>query len=215
MTALAAAVSALLVGWGSLDYFRDVVRGRADPRLASWSIWACAMGIACAGAARDGQLASAAVAGAGSVTCAAILIAGWRHGNREAGKLDAAGAAAGTCGLILLGLALARPDLVPVPAAVAASVLTDLAAFVPAWANGWGGEEPVLPYAKFAAAALIALSVTDIRVPAGVIYPAYELAACCVMIALIRAGQRSRARESPGSRQDAVALVLPSDGIPG
>jgi hypothetical protein len=172
-----------------------VLAGRADPRLASWAIWACAMGIACAGASRAGQEASAAVAGAGAVCCGAILLAGWRHGDRGFGRLDAAGTAAGTCGLILLGIALARPDIIPVPAAVAASVLTDLAAFIPTWANGWRGQEPSWPYVKFAVAAAVALAATDLAVAAGVIYPAYELAACTVMVALVLAGRR---HEIPG-----------------
>jgi hypothetical protein len=181
-------LAALLVIAGSWGYLTAVRRHEADPRLASWGIWTVSMAVAAAGAALAGQWAGALLAGAGAVTAAAVLGAGCRHGDREFGRLDAAGLIFGLTGMILLAVA-------PPAWAVAASVLTDLAAFAPTYANGWHGEEPLVPWIMIAAGAAVALAAADFSVPAGFIYPAYELAACTVMILLVSAcTARTRSR---------------------
>lgn len=182
MRAAAGFAAAAIVIWASWGYLRAVVRRRADPRLASWAIWAASMSIAAAGAALAGQWPGAALATAGSATAVVILAAGWRHGDREFGRLDAAGLVTGGAGVILLAAGL------PGWEAVAVSVAADLAAFAPTYLNGWSGEEPPGPWVKIAAAAALALAATDVSVPAGVIFPAYELAACAVMAAVAREG---------------------------
>jgi hypothetical protein len=99
----AAAVSAVLMtaaGWG---YLGQVRRGAAHPRLASWVIWSCSMGIAAAGAGVTGQVPAVALAGAGAAGCAAVLVMGWRRGTRSAGWLDWAGLSAGAAGLACWG----------------------------------------------------------------------------------------------------------------
>jgi hypothetical protein len=177
----AGVLAALLVIAGSWGYLTAVRRNRADPRLASWGIWTASMSVAAAGAALAGQWPGALLAGAGAVTAAAVLGAGIRHGDREFGRLDAAGLIAGVTGMVLLAVA-------PPAWAVAASVMTDLAAFAPTYANGWRGEEPLAPWVTIAAGAGVALAAADFSVPAGFIYPAYELAACTAMIILASAG---------------------------
>lgn len=186
-------LAALLVIAGSWGYLTAVRRREADPRLASWGIWTTSMTVAAAGAALAGQWPGALLAGAGAVTAAAVLGAGCRHGDREFGRLDAAGLVFGVAGLFLLAAA-------PPAWAVTASVMTDLAAFAPTYANGWRGEEPLAPWILIAAGAGVALAAADFSVPAGAIYPAYELTACTVMIVLVSAGT-ARTRSPIAQRQ--------------
>lgn len=194
MAVLTAAIlsAALMIaaGWG---YVRQV-RAEADPRLASWAIWTAAMTVAAAGAGVTGQWPAAAQAGAGAVGCAAVLVAGWRHGSRRAGVLDWAGLAAGGGGVLLLAVALAWPGLMPVWAAVAVAVGTDVAAFLPSWANGWAGREPARPYLLYAAAAVAVLVVADPAQPAGVLFAAYEALACTGMVVLVVVRRAAEAR---------------------
>jgi len=146
------------------------------------------MGVAAAGAGLAGAWPALALAAAGAGTSAVILAAGWRHGDREAGRLDAAGLTAGLAGTAMLAAGL------PGWAAVAVSVAADLAAFAPTYANGWRGEEPAVPWAVIAAAAGLALAGAARAPAAGLIFPAYELAACTAMAAVARAGARRSAR---------------------
>jgi len=185
----AAVLAAVLVTWASAGYIRQVARRdpAAHPRLASWGIWACSMGLAAAAA---GQPASAVLAAAGAVTATAVLACGWVHGDRQFGRLDAAGTITGGCGLILLATAAARPGLVAAWLVVAVSVLTDLAAFTPVFANAAAGREPAGVYVKLAAAAAVTLAATRWDQPAGVIFPAYELAACTATALLAAAVTR-------------------------
>jgi len=202
VTLALAAIPVLLVVAASWSYLRDVARPagdprRADPRLASWTVWAFSMGVAAAGAGVSGQWPGMLLAAAGSATAVTILAAGWRHGDREAGRLDAAGLAAGLAGVALLAAGL------PGWAAVAVSVLADLAAFLPTFVNGWrDGEEPAVPWAVITAAAAVTLVLAGPAVAAaGLIFPAYELAACALMTVLAVAGRARRGSTAPAAGQ--------------
>jgi hypothetical protein len=203
--AAAAAVptaAALLVINASWGYLSEVRARTADPRLASWAIFTAALGVGAAGSAVARQWPSACLTAAGAVTCAAILAAGWRHGDREFGRLDSACAVLGIEGLLLLTAAVMRPRLVPVTVVVAASVVTDLAAFAPMFVNGWRGEEPWKPFIKLAVAAAATLAVTDLRAPAGVIYPGYEVVVNMAMAMVVLASPaRRRMNPSPQARR--------------
>jgi hypothetical protein len=177
---LAATMAAVLMVAGNLDYLRDVRRHRADPRLASWGIWTAAMGIGAYGAARVGQWPSAALGAAGAVTCAAVLAAGWRHGDQDTRWLDVAAGLAGGAGLVLI--TEAGVGLVPAAAGITAACLADLGAFGPTFGNARAGGEVPRPFVLFAAAALLALAASTSLT--GVIYPAYEAAACSLAAVL-------------------------------
>jgi hypothetical protein len=208
VTATAAAAAALLVVAASWGYLRDVRRRRADPRLASWGIFTAAMGAGSAGAAESGQWPGFVLTAAGSVTCAAILVSGWRHGNREFGRLDGVCAVLGAAGVALLAVAAWWPQLVPAVAAVAVSVATDLAAYLPTFRNGWRGAETWPPFAQLAVASALTLAVADWAVPAGVIYPVYEAGVNAAMAVIVLASPRRRAGLlRPARRRDRAADV--------
>ena len=170
-------------------YILAVARGQS-PRLASWAVWTAAMTVGAVQAARAGQVPGAAFTAVCAAGCGAILAFGWQRGDRQMGRLDVACGAGGLAGVVLLAASAGWPSVVPLAAAVAVSVATDLCAFIPTFAAGWRGGEPWLPFAMFAAGAAGTLTVAEWSSPAGWIYPAYEVTACTAMAGLALAGSR-------------------------
>jgi hypothetical protein len=200
ITALAASVLAgFFICWASWDYAADVFRRKTDPRLASWALWASASGIAAAAAWQTHPRfwPSAALAGVDASTCLVLVAAGFAWGTRDVARLDVAGAATGTAGLVLLALALLRPDIVPAVPALVASVFTDLAGLVPVLVNGLRGKETPSSYVKFAVAGAVVLAAAALdpayRQANGLVFPAYLAVASVVMAAVAIAGRRQAA----------------------
>jgi hypothetical protein len=192
---LAAAIVAAVLAVGSnWPGIRDARAGTFRPRPASWGPWAAAMATGAGAAVMSGAWPSAAYTGACAAGCAAILVLGWprrdRGGSRRQRQLDAACAALALAGVGLLALADADPALLSAAAAAAVAVAADLAAYLPTFRDGWKDPagQPAAMYAGFAAAAVLTLAAE--RVPAGMIYPAYLLAADGGM-ALIVVGRRA------------------------
>jgi hypothetical protein len=210
MTLVVSTVAALLVVAGSWRYFRKVRRKDpdADPRLATWAIWTIALTVGTLGAAADRQWPGACLTAANAACCAAILACGWRHGNREFGRLDAVCTMLGAAGVGLLAASAVAPRLIPVYAAVAVSVVTDLTACAPTFANAWQGKEPWPSFAIFAVSGAVTLTVCDFAVPAGVIFPAY-LAAVNAAVAVIILASPARRAARPGwrARSERPALL--------
>ena len=195
---LAAAVTiaaAALVIHGSAGYIRDVAAGAA-PRLATWVVFTVAMGEGTAAAAIKGAWPSAGLTLAGTVTCAAIVAAGWRHGQRDIKRLDRACAALALAGVGFLAAADVDPRLLPVAVAIAVSVGADGLAFAPTFANGWRGAEPWRPFAQFGLAAALTLAAAGGGL-AGVIYPGYEVVINAAMAAIAVLGSRGAQGSAP------------------
>jgi hypothetical protein len=209
---IAASGAAALAVSANLDYLRDVRRPardlrRARPRLASWVIWTGAMSIGAAGAARIRQWPSAALGVAGAGTCAAVVVSGWGHANREVGWLDFAAGLAGGAGFVLVAESAA--GMTPAGAGITAAVLADLAAFAPTFRNARQGRESPRPYALYALAGLLALAASSSL--AGMIYPAYEAAACALAAVI---AWRARKRESASGVDIPAALSVPGGSRP-
>jgi hypothetical protein len=211
---LAAAVTiaaVALVIRGSAGYIRDVASGAA-PRLATWVVFTVAMGEGTAAAAMKGAWPSAGLTLAGTVTCAAIVAAGRRHGRRDIKRLDRVCAALALAGVGLLTAADLDPRLLPVAVAIAVSVGADGLAFAPTFANGWRGAEPWRPFAQFGLAATLTLAAAS-GGPAGVIYPSYEVVVNAAMAAVAVLGWR-RAQGSALARSRPPAPNSPGTVSP-
>lgn len=200
-----------LVIHGSARYIRDVASGAA-PRLATWVVFTVAMGEGTAAAAMKGAWPSAGLTLAGTVTCAAIVAAGWRHGRRDIKRLDRVCAALALAGVGLLTAADLDPRLLPVDVAIAVSVGADGLAFAPTFANGWRGAEPWRPFAQFGLAATLTLAAAS-GGPAGVIYPGYEVVINAAMAAVAVLGWR-RAQGSALARSRPPAPNSPGTVSP-
>jgi hypothetical protein len=201
-------LSSVLTAAAALPYIIDIVRGRARPRIASWGIWAVVQAVGAASGFAAGQLPGACYTLFCAVGCAAVVALGWRYGSRDFGLLDAVCVTLAAEGVALLALAAAAPRLIPMSWAVAISVGTDFLAYLPTFRHAWlrPEEEPWLPYALFGAAAALVLWVTDYRILAGVIYPAYLFAADSAMVIMILASPHCRGRLASASRPGGFPL---------
>ena len=209
MTTAVIVLSSALTAAAALPYVIDIVRGRARPRIASWSIWAIVQAIGAASGFSARQLPAACYTLLCAAGCAAVVFLGWRHGSREFGRLDAVCVTLAAEGVGLLAVAAWVPRLIPMSWAVAVSVATDFLAYLPTFRHAWlkPGEEPWIPYAMFGVAAGLVLAVADFRVMAGVIYPTYLFAADAAMVIMILASPHYQDALSPGRP---LALDLPA-----
>ena len=192
-----AAIAAVFAVWANWDYLREVAKREAKPRLASWVIWTVAMTVGSAGAARMAQWPAAVLGFASAATCGAVVVAGWRRGDKKLTWLDRFALLAGGAGIVLLTCAMLWPDRCPMTVAIGISVLTDLCAFVPTYDNARNGEEVPRPYVIDAIGAAAALAgARHFPQPVGVIYPAYQLVACAAAAWLAAVG-KARADQAP------------------
>ncbi len=192
-----AAIAAVFAVWANWDYLREVARREAKPRLASWVIWTVAMTVGSAGAARMAQWPAAALGFAGAATCGAVVVAGWRRGDKKLTWLDGFALIAGGAGIVLLTAAMLWPDRFPITVAIGISVLTDLCAFVPTYHNARKGEEVPRPYIIDTIGAAAALAgARHFPQPVGVIFPAYQVVACAAAAWLAAVG-KARADKAP------------------
>jgi len=187
VTTAVTVLGSALTAAAALPYILDIARGRARPRIASWSIWTVVQAIGTASAFSAGQLPTACYTLLCAAGCAAVVFLGWRYGSREFGRLDAVCVTLAAEGVALLAVATWVPGFIPVSWAVAVSVATDFLAYLPTFHHAWRRpkEEPWIPYAMFGAAAALVLLVTDYRVLVGVIYPTYLFAADAAMVIMI------------------------------
>lgn len=194
-------LSSALTAAAALPYIIDIVRGRARPRIASWSIWAVVQAIGAASGFSAWQLPSACYTLLCAAGCAAVVFLGWRHGSREFGRLDAVCVTLAAEGVALLAVAAWMPRLIPMSWAVAVSVATDLLAYLPTFRHAWlrPDEEPWIPYAMFGIAAGLVLVVADFRVMAGVIYPTYLFVADAAMVIMILASPHYQDARPPST----------------
>ena len=203
--------SALTAG-AALPYIIDIVRGRAQPRIASWGIWTVVQAIGAASGFSAWQLPTACYTLLCATGCAAVVFLGWRHGSREFGRLDAVCVTLAAEGVALLAVAAWVPRLIPMSWAVAVSVATDFLAYLPTFRHAWlrPDEEPWIPYAMFGVAAGLVLAVADFSVMTGVIYPTYLFAADAAMVIMILGSPHYRAAR-PTDR--AQVFDLPAAGF--
>ena len=205
-----------LTAAAALPYILDIARGRAQPRIASWSIWTVVQAIGTASAFSAGQLPTACYTLLCAAGCAAVVFLGWQYGSREFGRLDAVCVTLAAEGVALLAVATWVPGFIPVSWAVAVSVATDFLAYLPTFHHAWRRpeEEPWVPYAMFGAAAALVLLVTDYRVLVGVIYPTYLFAADAAMVIMIVASPHYAIPAPGGFGRDQGFVPAGASGAP-
>lgn len=199
MRQAAVILAAALTLWGNWPGVRGAWKGSFRPRMASWGPWTLAMGVGAAGAAFSRAWPSAAYTACCTAGCAAIVAVGWRVRQRGRTRRDVTCAALAVCGTILLADARADPALLAAWAAIAVAVAADAVAYWPTFGDGWRHPQgqPAMMYAAFAAAAALTLAAE--RQAAGLIYPAYLLAADGAMTVLVLAGRRRALAATPAA----------------
>jgi hypothetical protein len=198
MLTLIAVLGSLLGVAGTVPYILETVRGKAKPRIVSWFTWFLLTGVAAAAAFSDGQFSAGLFAAAGALATGAVVVAGWRYGDRKFTRLDI------TCQLgALAGLALWLTFDSPA-LAIWGAIVIDFIGFVPTFKHAWDKPKEETP-AFFALVCAGGLLAVVAAVPAGgwavtsVAYPLYvaaSMGACLAIIGLRTKRQPAAPKES-------------------
>jgi hypothetical protein len=194
------AVGALLTVAGTGGYVIETARGSTKPKLVSWFTWTMILAVAAKASLDARQWPSAVLTLACTAECAAVfLLAALRRDgqDRSVGWLDGACLCGAATGLVFL-VALREPS-----EAVLASVLTDLAAYLPTYWQGWTHpeRESWVPYTVCGVGSGLLLLLVSWSTPAAYAYPLYLFAANIAAGLLIFSARRR------SSRQHRVAAI--------
>lgn len=123
--------SSILTIWATVPYLLDIVKGKTKPRIVTWFTWSLLSSITSAAAFSDHQYASAILTLCGAVSTFAVVVLGWKHGDRTFERVDIIcqiGALAG----LLLWLLFGSPAL-----AVIITTVIDLIGTIPTQLHAW------------------------------------------------------------------------------
>lgn len=233
VTALVTA-AAVLSAAGNVLIWRDTWRWRATgtrPVVASWAEWAALMGVGAAASWQAGQLPAAVYGACCAAGCAAVVPLGLRVPRAERyaparlgqARLDVVLLPAALAGLMLLVTPMTPVGhgwiRTPGPA-VAVTVATDAAAYLPVIAHAWAHPraEPWQGYGLFGVGAALSLAAAAVQGQmldlAAVAYPLYLTVADLGVAALI-VFRREAAAARPSQRPEAAPPPGPDDALDG
>lgn len=81
-------VATLLIIWGTIDYIREIRRGKVTPNLVTWFLWSLAPLIALGAQLKAGVGAEAALAAAAGLCPLAVFIIGVKQGTFQPQPFD-------------------------------------------------------------------------------------------------------------------------------
>ena len=180
-------ISTCLSASSSVPTIRDTVRRRSQPRVVTWLTWSLLTGVAGAASLSSGDYPAAAFSLIGTLTTAAVAIAGLRYGDRSIGRLDVVCLA-----LVAAGFVLWRVFNHAGIAVLAACVIDGIG-LVPTLVHAWRRprEETPSTYALIAAAGGCAtLAAWGTWTVTAVAYPLYVLVSMGACWAIIVTGHR-------------------------
>ncbi len=82
------AISVVLTLASALPYIRDVIKGRTKPRVISWLNWSFLAAIAAFASFSDHQYPAAIMSFCAAIECIAVVILGWKKGDRHLESVD-------------------------------------------------------------------------------------------------------------------------------
>jgi|GEM_PF-351836 len=169
MRVLLIVISNVLTLAAALPYLRETIAGKARPRLASWFIWASLTGIGSAAAFAQHQIPAAIYGLLCSIECLAIVVLGFRHGERKLERLELICLIGAFAGLVVLVL-LRSSNL-----AIIITIATDFVGGVPTIKHAWirPAEETTLTYILNALGSGVTLMIANFHVFSAVGYPLY------------------------------------------
>ncbi len=178
----------LVLMLSSLPYIRAVIRGETKPRIVSWFTWTLLLLVSIAATAADHDWVTVLLLGGDAVGTSAIVVFGWKYGDRRFERFDVVCQVAAIVGL-LLWFVFDSPLV-----AVVASVVIDFIGAVPSIKHSWQEpyEETASTFVMDTFGALASLAaLTSFRATA-VVYPIY-LVVINATFALIVVGRRKYA----------------------
>ncbi len=190
MVTVIISVGMLLATLSPMPYIKDTLKGKARPRLVSWSVWAILLAIVTIAAISEGKVASAMLSGVSSVGCVLVVAAGWSNGSRRFSRLDKVAVIGAIIGLVVL--MFARDALL----ALEVMVLVDAIAYVPTLAHAWRAphHESLMSWslALLAGGFMAIAGVMNHAGLMGLLYPVYSATFASFMVLLIVSGRAKR-----------------------
>lgn len=162
-------ISSFLAIINILPYIRDVYRGKSKPRIVSWFTWSLLTAIASAASFSDKQYASAILTLLASLETMAVVVLGWRYGDRRLGVFDVSCQIAAAVGLVLW-LIFNSPSI-----AIIATLSIDIVASLPTIKHAWQKphEETAITFLLGSLAAVFTvMAATSYRITA-LAFPIY------------------------------------------
>lgn len=150
-------LSSVLIVGSLMPYLRDIVRGKTKPRIVSWFTWMVLTAITGAAALSDHSYPTAIMMLIDVFCTAAVVILGWRLGDKKFVPLDI------VCQLgALVGLLLWFKTDSPAAAVITTTVI-DAIGTVPTLVHSWQKpyEETWVTFAFSAVAAVLTLIVSN------------------------------------------------------
>jgi hypothetical protein len=162
-------LSSVLTIAAVIPYLVEVVKGKTKPRIVSWFIWTLLTGIASVAALVDGQYFTAILLFSAVVETLAVVILGWKNGDRKIERIDAVCLIGAIIGIILWQI-FNSPAI-----AVIATVSIDLVGGAPTLIHSWKSpneETWITFFLSFLGAACTLLIVNEWSITS-VVYPIY------------------------------------------
>jgi hypothetical protein len=204
-------ISTCLSASSSAPTIRDTVRRRSHPRVVTWLTWALLTAVAGAASASSGDYPAAAFSFVGTLTTAAVAIAGLRYGDRSIGWLDIVCLALVSAGLVLWHV------FNHAGIAVVAACIIDSIGLVPTVVHAWQRprEETPSTYALIAVAGACAtLAAWGTWTVTAVAYPLYVLVSMGACWVIIITGHRPAPAEELSETNTNEEPVSPLPGVP-
>lgn len=187
MLSIIMSVGVLLTAVSGIPYIAALRRGEVRPKLVSWTVWAVLGIVMTLAAATEGQLPSALLSGVAATICGAIVVLGWRQGNRSMTKLDIVCLVGAIVGLATF---FVMKDSV---SALMVSVAVDAVAYIPTLIHGWTDpdEESLSSFWYSAIGQLLVLISAAVggATIAGLLYPAYAVIFNGLMLTILCVGR--------------------------
>jgi hypothetical protein len=176
----------------------DIVRGKTKPRIVSWFTWTLLTTIACAASLADRQYPSAALMFCATIETLAIVIMGWKYGDRKFNRLDIICQIGALIGLLLWSV-FNSPAV-----AVIATITIDLVGALPSIQHSWATpyEETWSAYCIAGIAGLLTVIAADKWSITAIAYPIYIVVINAVFVLVLIARKKYAVAGEPAELRE-------------
>lgn len=166
-----------------VPYIRDIVQGRAKPRVISWAVWTLLLGLTAIVSWREHQVSSAVLSAASTVGCFVVVLLAVRHTSLTLTRLERFSLFGAVIG-VGMWLLFDDPMLVLMTA-----ITVDAVAYLPTFVNGWRNphHESMSMFVTSAIGSSLVLQAAVLAhaTSRGLVYPVYSLVFGSIMIGIL------------------------------
>lgn len=162
-------VSSGLTIAAAIPYILEIIKGSTKPRIVSWFTWTAILLIGTYASFSQHQIPAAVYTFICALGCLAVVILGFKFGDKQFEKLDIVSFIGVLAGLVVL-IVYKNPTL-----AIFASISTDLVGTIPTLKHAWlhPEEETWSAYLLYAIGSGLTLWVANFHILSAVAYPIY------------------------------------------